>query len=168
MHRDRALAFLRLEIIGLALAFLVAARQDRARPDVLNRVGPGSPILLWCAVFDRPGDDTQPGHMLVVDRHGPGELRAALLALWCRAGLADVGDDKSIWQDAFCMTDKAVAVRQVLDEVVAHPQRGFLKADAGCAPHQRSLELVAADHLVQYQQMPRIDDVLVMLQPVAV
>jgi hypothetical protein len=63
---------------------------------------------------------------------------------------------------------KTVAVRQILDHAVTHAERGVLEADLWSTLHERSLELVAADHLVQHQQMPAIDDVLVVLQPIAV
>src|SRR5437764_865009 len=56
VHRDPALALLRFEIVGLALALLVSARQDRAGPDLVDRVGAGPPSVLRHAVFERPGD----------------------------------------------------------------------------------------------------------------
>src|SRR5207253_6318337 len=70
--------------------------------------------------------------------------------------------------DAFGMTHHAVGARQILDQVVAYAGRGPLPADLRRALHQGALELVAADRLVQHDQVPGIDDVLVMLQPVAV
>jgi hypothetical protein len=45
---------------------------------------------------------------------------------------------------------------------------GILEPDLWSALHQRSLKLVAADDLVKHQQVPRIDNVLVVLQPIAV
>src|SRR5262249_8841486 len=71
VDRDRALSFLRFEIVGLALPLLVAAFEKRARRDVGDRVGPGLPAGLWLAIFERPGDDADAVHMLVVDQHGP-------------------------------------------------------------------------------------------------
>src|SRR3984893_12781656 len=94
-------------------------------------------------------------------------LRLEIVGL-ALAGLAYVRDDESIRDNTFRMALKPIAVRQVLDEVVTNSQRGLLKLDPRRALHQRSLELIAADHLVQYQKMPRIDDVLVVLQPIAV
>jgi hypothetical protein len=76
----------------------------------------------------------------------PGQLRAELLVL----RLADVGDDEGIGYDAFRVAREAVAIGQVFDAVVANTERGLLKVDARSALHQRSLELVAADHLVQH------------------
>jgi hypothetical protein len=73
-----------------------------------------------------------------------------LLVLGYRAGLSDVGDDESIRDDAFRMALKPIAVRQVFDEVVTNAERSLLKLDAWRPLHQRALELVAADHLVQY------------------
>src|ERR1700730_7448584 len=84
---------------------------------------------------------------------------ATLLALRHGAGLADVRDHKGILDNAFRMALEPIAVRQIFDEVVTNSQRGLLKLDLWCTLHQRSLELVAADHLVQHQQMPRINDV---------
>src|ERR1700730_11186618 len=98
----------------------------------------------------------------------PGKFRTTLLALRRPAGLADVGNHESIGDDAFRMALKSIAVRQVFHEVVANSQRGLFKFDVWCTLHQRSFELVAADHLVQHQQMPRIYDVLVVLQPIAI
>jgi hypothetical protein len=86
--------------------------------------------------------------MLVVDWNRPGEFRATLLALRHGAGLADVGDHKGVRDNAFRMAHETVAVRQVLDQVVANSQRSLLELDPRCTLHQRSLELVAADHLV--------------------
>ena len=106
--------------------------------------------------------------MLVIDRHRPGQLGAALLALRHRAGLADIRDDEGVRRDAFGMAHHPVAARQILDQVIAHPERGPLPADLRRALHQGALELVAADRLVQHDQVPGVDDVLVMLQPVAV
>jgi hypothetical protein len=63
---------------------------------------------------------------------------------------------------------EAIAVWQILDHAVSNAERGVLETDLGSTLHQRSLELVAADLLVQHQQMPRIDDVLVVLQPIAI
>jgi hypothetical protein len=40
MHGGRSLTFLSFEIIGLALAIFVFPRQERTRPDFLNRVRP--------------------------------------------------------------------------------------------------------------------------------
>src|SRR5215831_19077411 len=71
VDRDRALPLLRFEIVGLALALLVAAFQERARPDVGDRVGPRLPVGFRLAILKRPGDDADAAHMLVVDRHGP-------------------------------------------------------------------------------------------------
>src|SRR5436305_959126 len=71
VDRDRALALLRFEIVGLALPLLVAALQERAGPDVGDRVGPRLPIGLRLAILERPGDNADAAHMLVVDRHGP-------------------------------------------------------------------------------------------------
>ena len=67
----RALALLRFEIVGLALALLVAAFEEQAPPDVGDRVGPRLLVGLWLAILKRPGDDADAAHMLVVDRHGP-------------------------------------------------------------------------------------------------
>jgi hypothetical protein len=72
VHRDRALALLRFEIVGFALALLIAAHQLRARPDIGDRIGAGLPLLPPPAVFERPGDDADAAHMLVVDWHRPG------------------------------------------------------------------------------------------------
>jgi len=88
--------------------------------------------------------------MFVVDRNRPREFRTKLFALRRRAGLADVRDDEGIGDDAFRVAREAVAVGQVFDAVVANTERGLLKVDARSALHQRSLELVAADHLVQH------------------
>ena len=81
VHRDRPLPFLCLEVIGLALALLVAARQRRAGTDVLDRIGACLPVAFRLAVFQGPGDNADAAHMLVVDRHSPGQFGAALLAL---------------------------------------------------------------------------------------
>jgi hypothetical protein len=162
MHGDCPLALLRFEIVGLPLAIFVFPGQHGTWSYVLNRVGTGSPVFFRHTVFERPGDDAQPCHMLVVYRNRPGEFGAKLLSLRHRAGLADVRNDESIRDNAFRVALETIAVRQVFDEVVTNSQRGLLKLDLWCTLHQRSLELVAADHLVQHQQMPRIDDVLVM------
>jgi hypothetical protein len=69
--------------------------------------------------------------------------------------------DENIRNDAFGMAHETIAVRKILDEVVAKAERSLLEGDVWGTLHQRSLELVAADHLVQHQQMPRIDNVLV-------
>src|SRR5437667_5357368 len=147
VHRDRALAFLCFEIVGLALALFVAARQRRARPDVLYCIGPWLPVALRLAVFQRPGDDADAAHMLVVDRHRPGQFGTALLALRHSAGLTDIRDDEGIRCDAFGMAHHAVAARQILDQVVAYAEGSPLPADLRRALHQGALELVAADRL---------------------
>ena len=90
------------------------------------------------------------------------------LALRRRAGLADIGDQKSIRHDAFRVAYETIAVWEILDHAVSDAERGVLEPDLWSTLHQRSLELVAADHLVKHQQMPWIDDVFVVLQPVAV
>src|SRR5271167_5006974 len=59
-------------------------------------------------------------------------------------------------------------IGQIFGQVVANAESSLLDADAWSTLHQRSLELVAADHLVQYQQVPGIDNVLVVLQPISV
>src|SRR5271166_3929927 len=168
MHRDRALTLLRLEIIGLALTLFVCSRQDRTRSDLLDRICSGPPAVLQPTIFERPGNDAQAGHMLVVDRNRPGELGATLLALRRRAGLADIGDKKSIRHDAFRVAHETIAVWQILDHPIANAERSVFETDLGSTLHQRSLELVAADHLVKHQQMPWIDDILIVLEPVAV
>jgi len=66
------------------------------------------------------------------------------------------------------MPHHAVAARQILDQIVAHAERRLAPADPRRPLHQRALELVAADRLVQHHEMPRVDDVLPMLQPVAI
>ena len=81
-------------IVGLALAIFVFPRLDRPRPNVLNRVGARPPILLRRTVFERPSDNAQAGHIPVVDRNRPGELRATLFPLRRPSGLADVGNDE--------------------------------------------------------------------------
>ena len=106
--------------------------------------------------------------MLVVDRHRPRQFGPLLLAFRHRPGFANIGDDEGVGDDAFGMAHHAVAVGQVLDHVVANPERGPVPADPRLALHQRALELVAADHLMQHEEVPRVDDVLVVLQPVAV
>src|SRR5260370_27956737 len=106
--------------------------------------------------------------MFVVDRNRPRELGATLLALRRRAGLADIGDQKSIRNDAFRMAHETVAVWQILEHPITHAERSVFEPDLWSTLHQRPLELLAADHLVKHQQMPRIDDVLVVLQPIAV
>jgi hypothetical protein len=94
-------------------------------------------------------DDANPGDVFVVHRHRR-TARSELLALRHRAGLADVRDDGGIGDGAFRVAREAVAVGQVFNAVVANTERGLLKVDARSALHQRSLELVAADHLVQH------------------
>jgi hypothetical protein len=42
---------LRFEIVGLALPLLVTAFEERARPDVGDRVGPGFPVRLRLAIL---------------------------------------------------------------------------------------------------------------------
>jgi len=74
-------------------------------------------------VFERPSDDAQPGNVFVVHRYRPGQLRAELLALRHRAGLADVRDDQGIGDDAFRASREAVAVGQVFDAVVPNTAR---------------------------------------------
>jgi hypothetical protein len=49
------------------------------------------------------------------------------------------------------MAHHAVAIWQVLDQVVAHPDRRLIPADRRLALQQRALELVAADPLAQHQ-----------------
>ena len=66
------------------------------------------------------------------------------------------------------MPHHAVAARQILDQIVAYAERRLVPADPRRALHQRALELVAADRLVQHHEMPRVDDVLPVLQPVAI
>jgi hypothetical protein len=65
-------------------------------------------------------------------------------------GTADARDEH-IGRDALGVAHHAVAVRQVLDQVVAHAERGLFPADRRLALHQCALELVAADPLVQNQ-----------------
>src|ERR1700730_7148626 len=71
MYGDDPLTFLSLEIIGFALTLLVCSRQHRTRPDFPDRVCAAPPAFLWLAVLQRPGNDTQAGDMLVVDRNRP-------------------------------------------------------------------------------------------------
>jgi hypothetical protein len=71
VDRDRALYLLRFEIVGLALPLLVAAFEARTRPDVGDRVGSRFSVGLRPAILERPGNDADTAHMLVVDRHGP-------------------------------------------------------------------------------------------------
>src|SRR5213078_4255847 len=108
---------------------LIGPPELRARPDIGDRIGAGLPALLAAAVFERPGDDADAADMLVVDRHRPGQFGRLLLALRRGAGLADIGDQERVRHDAFGVTDKAVAVRQVLYQLVAHPERRLLPAD---------------------------------------
>jgi hypothetical protein len=78
VDRDRALPLLRFEIVGLALSLLVAALQERARPDVGDGVGAGLPVGLRPAIFERSGDDAEAALMLVVDQtSGAKEVRPA-------------------------------------------------------------------------------------------
>src|SRR5262249_40114049 len=120
------------------------------------------------ATLQRPGDDADAAYMLVVDRYRPRQFGAALLALRRRAGLADIRDDEGVGRDALGVAHQPVAARQILDQVVAHAARGLVPADLRLTLHQRALELVAADPLVQHQEVVRVDDILPMLEPVAV
>src|ERR1044071_5545826 len=81
MHRDRALAFLRLKIVRLSLPLLIAALEERSGADFVDRIGPRLPAALRLAVFERPGDDADPADMLVVDRDRPGQFGGARFAL---------------------------------------------------------------------------------------
>src|SRR6516225_5271462 len=92
---------------------------------------------------------------------------AAFPPLWLRPGLADARDDEHVRHDALGVAHHAVAVRQVLDQVVAHAERRLLPADRCVTLQQCAVELVVADPLVQHQQMIGVDDVFVVLQPVA-
>src|ERR1700693_4815932 len=111
MDRDGSLALLRFEIVGLALPLLIAARQERARPDVGDRVGARFPIGLRLAILKWPGHDTDAPHVLAVDRDRPRQFGAALLAFWHRPGLTDARDDEHIRHDTLGMAHHAVAVR---------------------------------------------------------
>jgi hypothetical protein len=71
VHGDRALSLLGFEIVGFLLPILIAALQERAWPDVGDRVGSGLSVGLWLTILERPSDDADAAHMLVVDRHGP-------------------------------------------------------------------------------------------------
>jgi hypothetical protein len=73
-----------------------------------------------------------------------------------------------IRHDAFRKAHETIAVWEILYHPVTNAERSVLEPDAWSTLHQRALELVAADHLVQHQQMPRIDNVLVVLQPITV
>src|SRR5262249_13751166 len=156
------------EIIGLALAILVFARLDGAWANLLNRVGSRPPAFFRLTVFEWPGNDAQAHHVFVVDRNRPGQLRAMFLALWCSAALADIRDQENVRHDAFRMAHETIAIGEILDHPVTDAERSVLEAYLWHPLHQRSLKLVAANHLMEHQQMPRIDDILVMLQPVAI
>src|SRR5215813_8525917 len=96
VDRGRTLPLLGFEIVGLLLPLLIAAFQERARPDVGDRVGPRFPIGLRFAILERPGDDADAAHMFVVDWYGPRQFGAAFLALWRRPGLANTRDDEHV------------------------------------------------------------------------
>ncbi len=106
--------------------------------------------------------------MFVVDRHHPRHIRAAILGDRLDTLLANVGNQRDVRNDAFRTANERVPVRQCLRHLVAHAETGLLEGDLALALHHGAFKLIAADGLVKHQHMPGIDNVLVVLQPVAV